>query len=581
MPEREMRGSDSVVDLNPEKKLAGILAPLFAIRGKNDPGIGDTEALKELIEWSASHGIGVVQILPVNETGNDSSPYNLLSAMAFEPSTIATMPGVLPELEEATYGDIVAKHDVKSLREGPVKYAQVKALKNELLLAAFENFQSPHVAQKRVRAYRAFEKEQADWLEDYALYRALLSWNGTEVVTEWPENHRSPEAARRWAAGLDGTSQSKFVHLKNFHAYVQWIAWEQWLGVRACAEKAGVALIGDVPVGVSIYSCDVWSHPENFNLQRSCGAPPEKVFKSDPFTEQWGQNWGFPLYNWDRMSRNNYAWWRKRFRLLMKVFHLMRVDHALGFFRIYSFPWRPEQNEEFVNLSPEEAIKITKGPLPCFVERDDTTEENRKLNELHGETIFKVFLEEVPDHCLIAEDLGEVAPYVRPTLRRLEIPGFKIPQWERNWDRLTPGSEYQRLSLTTFATHDHPPMRTVWEELYRQSQSADEGERNRAIHSMWEYMDFCGHPETKLPQEYTAEIHEKIVKGLFATNAWLAIHMVTDLFGTSERFNVPGLAGDQNWTQRTTVPVEKWNEVRAKDLEMIEKALKETNRSIN
>lgn len=580
MPEREMGGSDSVVDLNPEKKLAGILAPLFAIRGKNDPGIGDTEALKELIEWSASHGIGVVQILPVNETGNDSSPYNLLSAMAFEPTTIATIPGVLPELEEATYGEILAKHDVKSLREGPVKYAQVKALKNELLLAAHESFQSPHAAQKRVRAYRAFEKEQ-DWLEDYALYRALLSWNGTEVVTEWPESHRSPEAARRWVTGLDGTSQSKFIHLKNFHAYVQWIAWEQWLGVRACAEKAGVALIGDVPVGVSIYSCDVWSHPENFNLQRSCGAPPEKVFKSDPFTEQWGQNWGFPLYNWDRMSRNNYAWWRKRFRLLMKVFHLMRVDHALGFFRIYSFPWRPEQNEEFVNLSPEEAIKITKGPLPCFVERDDTTEENRKLNELHGETIFKVFLEEVPDHCLIAEDLGEVAPYVRPTLRRLEIPGFKIPQWERNWDRLTPGSEYQRLSLTTFATHDHPPVRTVWEELYRQSQSADEGERNRAIHSMWEYMDFCGHPETKLPQEYTAEIHEKIVKGLFATNAWLAIHMVTDLFGTSERYNVPGLAGDQNWTQRTTVPVEKWNEVRAKDLEMIEKALKETNRSIN
>ncbi len=575
-----MGGSDSVVDLNPEKKLAGILAPLFAIRGKNDPGIGDTEALKELIEWSASHGIGVVQILPVNETGNDSSPYNLLSAMAFEPTTIATIPGVLPELEEATYGEILAKHDVKSLREGPVKYAQVKALKNELLLAAHESFQSPHAAQKRVRAYRAFEKEQ-DWLEDYALYRALLSWNGTEVVTEWPESHRSPEAARRWVTGLDGTSQSKFIHLKNFHAYVQWIAWEQWLGVRACAEKAGVALIGDVPVGVSIYSCDVWSHPENFNLQRSCGAPPEKVFKSDPFTEQWGQNWGFPLYNWDRMSRNNYAWWRKRFRLLMKVFHLMRVDHALGFFRIYSFPWRPEQNEEFVNLSPEEAIKITKGPLPCFVERDDTTEENRKLNELHGETIFKVFLEEVPDHCLIAEDLGEVAPYVRPTLRRLEIPGFKIPQWERNWDRLTPGSEYQRLSLTTFATHDHPPVRTVWEELYRQSQSADEGERNRAIHSMWEYMDFCGHPETKLPQEYTAEIHEKIVKGLFATNAWLAIHMVTDLFGTSERYNVPGLAGDQNWTQRTTVPVEKWNEVRAKDLEMIEKALKETNRSIN
>jgi 4-alpha-glucanotransferase len=570
-----------VLDLNPEKKLAGVLAPLFALRGSGDLGIGDTAALKEMITWAAAHGFGLVQILPVNETGNDSSPYNLLSAMALEPSTIATTPSDLPDLDEDTFATLSAQHDVNKLKTGPVQYGAIKQLKRELLFAAFQKFRARRSDSARAKAFRAFEKEHADWLESYSLYRALISWNETEISTTWPEEHRNPVSARTWVDTLEDADQAKFAEWKKFHAYVQWVAYDQWLELRKFADKAGVALVGDLPVGVSVYSADVWYEPGIFDLVRSSGAPPEKVFKSDPFTEQWGQNWGFPLYAWERMSRDDFAWWRRRLRLLMRLFHLIRVDHALGFFRIYSFPWRPEDNEKFIGLTPEQAVEITKGPLPGFIERDDSTEENRQVNQLHGEAILKVFVEEVGPHRLIAEDLGEVAPYVRPTLARLEIPGFKIPQWERvEWDRLTPGPDYQRLSLATFATHDHPPVKTVWDDLYKEAQSEDAGIRDHAIHVMWEFMNFCGQPEIKLPQPYTEEIHQLFVRGLFASNSWLAVHMVTDLLGTDERFNVPGSSGDQNWTERLPIPISGWDSAWKPVLEGVQQAMIDTGRCI-
>ncbi len=182
----------------------------------------------------------------------------------------------------------------------------------------------------------------------------------------------------------------------SFHRYVQWIAFSQWQAVRAHCEEIGVSLMGDVPVGVSIYSCDVWSEPQVFDLTRSSGAPPEKVFKADPFTEKWGQNWGFPLYDWFAMSKDNFAWWRRRLRAMTGMFDLVRVDHALGFFRIYSFPVAPEQNAEFLNLTEEQAKERTGGRLPGFEPRDDSTPENRERNRAHGEVIFKIMLDEIP-----------------------------------------------------------------------------------------------------------------------------------------------------------------------------------------
>lgn len=569
-----------MLEIHPEKKLAGVLAPLFAIRGTNDLGIGDTEALKELVSWSARQGLKIVQILPINETGSDNSPYNLLSAMALDPSTIATTPDALADLSREEFEKITAKHDLAALQSGPVQYAAAKELKRHLLYAAFRNFRSRQTDKARQRAYAKFEEEQKDWLHDYAMHRALVSWHEeSEVSEKWPREHRAPVGVRVWMESLTPGRKKEFREWMRFHAYVQWIAHQQWVGVREHSEREGIALMGDVPVGVSVYSADVWQNPEIFDLVRSSGAPPEKVFKADPFTEQWGQNWGFPLYHWERMAQDDYRWWRLRLRRLMSIFHLLRVDHALGFFRIYSFPWRPEENQKFVGLSPEQAMAITRGPLPRFVDCDDSTEENREHNRRHGEMLFKMLLEETGPHRLIAEDLGEVASYVRPTLAQLEIPGFKIPQWERNWDRLIPGNEYQHLSLATYATHDHPPLGTHWAELYTAAQSQDQAVRDAAIHGMWELMDFCGRGDIKLPQPFTHEIHEILLRGLFASNSWLAVHMITDLFGTEERFNVPGLTADANWTQRMPHAVPQWDAIWGAKLEKIRSLLQETGRT--
>jgi 4-alpha-glucanotransferase len=557
--------------LSPDQKIAGILTPLSAIRGRHDIGIGDTETLVELAEWASGKGFRLIQILPVNETGNDNSPYNLISSIAYEPCTLAMNPRWLPDLTEADFKKIAKSHRVESLREGKVQYAKVKALKNELLSAAFRNFQKAKEA--RVREFMKFCERESEWLENYATFRALGAWNGNdEVFTNWPAEHQDPAAAREWVESLDELKRHRFDGLVRFYSYIQWVAISQWRKVREEFDKLGMALMGDIPVGVSIYSADVWAEPQIFDKSRSSGAPPEKVFKSDPFTENWGQNWGFPLYNWQAMSRDNFAWWRRRLQASREVFHLLRVDHALGFFRIWSFPWRPQDNERFTFLNGDQAQELTGGALPCFMPYDDSTPENRDYNRRQGEMLFRVFLEETGPHRLIAEDLGEVAPYVRPALEAMEIPGFKIPLWETEPDgRLKSGGDYQRLSLATFATHDHPTIRQYWEGW-----NADEGEKG--LREMRAVMDFCGRPDIALPQDFSPEVHEAFLRGLFACNSWLAVHQITDIFGLAERFNVPGAIGDQNWTTRIEGSIKDWDKIYRSEMAICSRALEQTAR---
>jgi len=561
-----------MLELSTEKKLGGLLAPVTALRSRNDLGVGDTEALVEFVVWAAAKGFGLVQILPINETGNDHSPYNIISSMAIDPLTISTTPDWLPDLTRKDFDAICAKHEVATLKPGPVKYAAVAALKRELLQAAFRQIRTRKSDPMRARAFARFETSEADWLEPYSRFRALIEWSETEIVDSWPAAHRSPSAVIEWESELDAASRKRFRDLARFYRYVQWVARTQWKTVRAACERLGVALMGDIPVGVSLYSADVWETPIIFDTTRSSGAPPEKVFATDLFTEKWGQNWGFPLYNWQGMSLDNFAWWRRRLHAACEIFHFLRVDHALGFFRIYSFPWRPQENERFTPLDPAQASAITGGPLPGFVAHDDSTEENRERNRFQGEMLLRVFLEETGPHRLIAEDLGEVAPYVRPTLEALEVPGFKIPQWEYTDGHMTPGADYQRLSLATFATHDHPPIRVLWERW-----AADPSAPH--LQAMREMLTFCGCPDLPVPQAFTPEIHAAFIRGLFASNSWLAVHQITDLFGLPDRFNVPGAVGNQNWTTRIEGPPAEWDTLHEDAITLATAALKDTARS--
>ncbi len=546
--------------IDPEKKIAGLLVPLFALGGRHDLGVGDTEALSEVIEWAAGNNFRAVQILPVNETGGDHSPYNVLSAFALDPSTITTHPSWLPELTPAEYRRITEKRDLAALHSVPVNYREVKSLKRELLESAWKRFNKGDGRGGRAKLFSRFLDQHSFWLPDYTLYRVLLERNNkVEDLSRWPLGQRSATAAHAWLAGLPAKERGEIEERRLFFAYVQWIAFSQWTSVADLSEVLGVALIGDVPVGVAAGGADVFTTPGEFDPTRSCGAPPEKVFKADPFTEQWGQNWGFPLYRWEVMARNDFAWWRRRLRLLRSVFHLLRVDHALGFFRIYSFPWAPQRNPEFTGLSNEQAMAKTGGSLPGFVDCDDSTPENRSHNEGHGEVLLGILDAELGPHRLIAEDLGEVAPYVRPVMARMGLPGFKIPMWERLPDgTMQSGETYGRISVVTYATHDHAPILSQW-EMWQAGvgRGGEEGEGCRKI--LAELLRFAGHPEIDPMTPFEEKVHEVLLEGLLNSNSWIAIPMITDLFGTAQRFNVPGAVGSANWTARIESPVQEWN----------------------
>lgn len=570
--------------MTPENKIAGILAPVFALRGSRDLGVGDTEALRELVDWAARHGFGMVQILPVNEPGGDSSPYNIISSVALDPLTIALDPKSMRDLSPADFDAVCAKYPLETLRTGKVNYPAVRALKGELLAAAWNKFKSGQLKEKtrRAQAFRSWCKDNAAWLEPYTLFRSLVRLHGENEVTDgWPRRQRAYDSAKKWLVSAPPVQRRKVRALREFFAYVQWIAYGQWSALKKHAASRGVALVGDVPVGVSIYSADVFANPEIFDLTRCAGAPPEKFFTADPFTAKWGQNWGFPLYAWDEMAKDDYAWWRRRLRKSMEIFHALRVDHALGFFRIYSFPWRPERNGEFLPLSEDETKERTGGELPHFVPCDDSSPQNMETNRMQGERLFRMILEETGPHRIIAEDLGELSPYVRPTLQAMRIPGFKIPQWERTHEGWpVKGADYERVSLATYATHDHPALRAYWNGWWTDTQSGDPHRAGQALRQMEELARFSG-LHVPLPVPWSDEIHEALLGALFESNSWLAVNMITDLFGTDERFNVPGAAGKENWTERFPVPIRQWDDRWPEKLARIGMMLRESRRSVS
>ena len=314
--------------------------------------------------------------------------------------------------------------------------------------------------------------------------------------------------------------------------------------------------MGDIPLGVSYYSADYFAHSELFETGWYGGAPPEPYFKDDPFTQKWGQNWGIPVYDWRAMQRDNFAWWRQRVGGVRDLFHVFRIDHILGFYRIYSFPWRPERNAEFLPLTREEARERTGGRLPQFKPRDDEGWEDREANRREGEALLHMVLEAAGDTRLIGEDLGTVPDYVRPNLTALGIAGFKIPIWEpdHHTGGLLSGAEYDRLSLATFGTHDHEPLRALWGRWYS---TPPEGH-----HELRRLSQFAGLHHDPHPPPFDANIHGELLEALFRSNSWVAVCMITDLLAREERFNVPGTAAESNWSQRMHLTVETLEEQR-------------------
>src|SRR4030095_10730798 len=244
------------MNLSLEKKIAGVLVPLFALRGENDLGIGDVGSLREFIDWIAEIGFTLVQLLPINETGADNSPYNAISSMAIEPTTLHLAPGSPEDLTRNAFADLLSEIDLAGLRRGHVKYQQVKELKQRILGKAFANF-SARADEKRRFEFKRFCEEESSWLHDYALFRVLIEENnGSAAWDRWPSQHQNTESARNWIRDLPHDKQATLTGRGVFFCYVQWIAHQQWRDIKAHAEHRGVALMGEIPFGVSYYIAD-------------------------------------------------------------------------------------------------------------------------------------------------------------------------------------------------------------------------------------------------------------------------------------------------------------------------------------
>ena len=565
--------------LSPSERIAGILIPLFAIRTEDDLGIGDLEGLRQFILWAREAGFRLVQLLPINETGGDNSPYNAISSRAIDPTTLYLAPGSPPELSRKIFDQVVRRIDLKPLRRGRVKYEIVKPLKKKLLERAFAVFRRRRDS-TRGELFVSFCEAEKSWLDDYALFRALMEKNGErEKWDEWPNEYRSMSAARAWRDSLGEKERRAIEARREFYSYVQWIAYEQWREMKLYAEQQGTALMGDIPFGISYYSADVFAQPEQFSLDWSGGAPPEPYFKDDEFTQKWGQNWGIPLYRWDVMRSRNFDWWRSRVRGVQEIFHVFRIDHVLGFYRIYSFPWRPEENAEFLPLSAEEMLAQSGGREPRFAPRDDSTWENCAANCHEGEEYLRVVLEESGETRVVGEDLGVVPDYVRPSLRSLGIAGFKIPQWENNpGNRSIPGSSYERLSVATFATHDHKPLRALWEEALKKSEPSAQ-----ALHDLTRIAEFSGIGAPNDQMNFTRDFFPAIFETLFRSESWIVIVMITDLLARKERFNVPGTAAHSNWTRRLHTTVKKLGRSRTirHQMRLIRELIEKSGRAVS
>ena len=533
--------------INLESKLAGVLIPVFALKRKGDLKIGDTLAFKQAIDFCSRNKIAILQTLPINETSGDNSPYNAISSMAVEPCLLSMEPDLVPGLLQSDLDE--AFKCIEKASDSTVDYGLVKSVKRKLFEGAYERLAPKDKSDIDRADFEKFKLEHAHWLKPYSLFRALMEEFGNNSNwTDWEEKYQSFQKAELAIKELKHFDKIK--RLQELFSFIQWVGDTQWKDVKSHAEQEGIRLMGDIPFGVSRYSADVWSSQELFDLEMSGGAPPEPVFHGDEFTKRWGQNWGIPLYNWQKHKEEKFEWWNQRISRLVDHFHDFRIDHVLGFFRVYAFPWTPDKNHLFLNLTDEEASSKTNGVLPRFSPRDDETQENQVQNKTEGTEILKQIAETAGSGSIVAEDLGLIVPpYVRPAIHNLNMAGFAIPIFERDEstyefkaiDSLNP------LSLITYATHDHMPIKSYYKQLVETWLGPDG-------HNGWlevqRLMRLLKLDDNNPPKEYTDELQANFIKSLVHSPCWLCVLMVTDLLGIETRFNQPGLSGGDCWSLR-------------------------------
>lgn len=456
---------------------AGISVPLFSLRSTRSWGIGEIGDIPAFAEWLRSANQSVVQILPLNELApSESSPYSALSAMAIDPQFISIWLMDDADAFERDWGV-----EIERVRHTPkVDYKAVRDLKGRVLRTSFERFIKDDwvLDTGRAAAFRAFIAEESWWLDEYGAYRALRAEAGERP---WPE----------WSRELREREPSAIAHARErlasqilFYQYLQWVASRQWQTIRQ--RTGGIEIVGDFPFMVTLDSADVWSRQQDFLLDASVGTPP------DAFSET-GQEWGLPPYNWDEARKNDFEWLRMRARRQSDLYDGFRVDHLVGFYRTY--------------------VRPLDGSPPFFMPSEEPAQV-----EL-GETVMRIMIDTNAD--VSVEDLGTVPDFVRESIARLGLPGYKVLRWEPADPML-----YPPLSVAMSGTHDTEPLAVWWEVL-------TPAERRRFGSDS---------------PNYDAAVRDHLLEQLYNAGSNIVLTPIQDVFGWRDRINLPATISDGNWT---------------------------------
>ncbi len=467
----------------------GICLPLSSLHSQRSCGIGEFYDLLPLIDWCSDIGFSVIQLLPVNDSGSDPSPYNALSSCALNPIYIS-----LPEVTVPPFTDRISYHETQSL-------------KLNFLHKHFEKIQNTLPDDP---LFQKFITQHA-WVIGYALFKVFKHRLEQNPWMTWPDELKYPD--------LQELSEKNHDEMM-FYVYLQYLATKQLSHVKEYAQSKGVLLKGDIPILISPDSVDCWLNPDLFDFSFSAGAPPD-AFNPD------GQHWGFPLFNWEAVKKSDWAWWKMRLAVASQFYDLYRIDHVVGFFRIWAIPH---------SALPKEGRFVPENPALWLPQ---------------GKEVLHMMLESSP-MLPIAEDLGQIPPSVRTALLELGICGTKVMRWERYYDKsgsFIPFSEYPPISMTTLSTADSEPLQLWW-------QNFPDDAKEFSKFFKWTYSPDLHHDQRleilRASHQTTSLFHINLLQEYLALFPDLVWPNPAD-----ERINVPGKILPTNWTYRFRPSVEE------------------------
>jgi len=404
-------------------KRAGILAPLFSLYSKNSLGIGDFSDLKLLVDFAKQTHNSIIQLLPMNEVGSLFCPYDSLSSFALEPMYI---------VQDAYPKDIKKEFSVgKPHVDYRIKEVRTRLLKNIYLQRA-----KPDLKQ-----LKRFEEKNSYWLPDFTLFKVLKEHHQGRAWYDWEDKFKNRDSAALQAFKNEHAEEI------NFQGWLQWVAFKQFKDALAYAGSKKVLLKGDLPILVSRDSADVWAHPQFFKLEFAAGAPPDMYCAL-------GQRWGMPTYNWGQIAADNYRYLKEKLHYAENFYDILRIDHVVGLFRIWSIPYNEPQENQGLN--------------GFFDPRDEDKWEER------GRKILSVIVSNTK-MLICAEDLGVIPRACPKALEEFGIPGNDVQRWVKDWkvkhDFLGPNG-YRHLSVAILSTHDTTNWPAWWEN---EAGTVDEG----------------------------------------------------------------------------------------------------------